>query len=364
MNRFKNIKKILVLKFRHIGDVLLIVPTIRALKETFPEASIAVAVNAGTEEVLVGHKLIDELIIFDRSVKKLPALKKISREIGFIQNIRRRNFDMTVDLTSGDRAAILSFFSGAKYRLANNPGTKGFPGKRLIYSHISDIDNKKHMVLQNLDVVNQFGISAENGDVDFFISDKTKGKVARLFEENSIKKGDRIVHIHPTSRWMFKCWDDTYMAEIIDWLCTERMKVILTSAPDREEVARAERILSLLSDETKSSGNIIPLLGKTTIKELAAISDAADIFFGVDSAPMHIAAAVKTPVIALFGPSGHYGEWYPHGDGHIVLTKNLPCKPCHKDMCEGVELRECMRAIKPHDVQEAVIKILKLKREP
>lgn len=364
MNRFKNIKKILVLKFRHIGDVLLIVPTIRALKETFPEASIAVAVNAGTEDVLAGHKLIDELIIFDRSVKKLPALKKISREIGFIQNIRRRNFDMTVDLTSGDRAAILSFLSGAKYRLVNNPGTRGFPGKRFIYTDISDIDNKKHMVLQNLDVVNQFGISAGDGDVDFFISDETKEKVRQLFNDKGIGKGDSIVHIHPVSRWMFKCWDDRYMAEIINWLCTEGMKVILTSAPDRAEVARAERILSLLPVGTKSSGSMIPLFGKTTIKELGAISKAADIFIGVDSAPMHIAAAVKTPVIALFGPSGHYGEWYPYGDGHIVLTKNLPCKPCHKDMCEGVELRECMRAIKPHDVQEAVIKMLKLKRKP
>ena len=179
MNRFKNIKKILVLKFRHIGDVLLIVPTIRALKETFPDASIAVAINAGTEEVLAGHKLIDELIIFDRSVKKLPALKKISREIGFIHNIRRRNFDMTVDLTSGDRAAILSFFSGARYRLANNPGTRGFPGKKFIYTHISDIDNTKHMVMQNLDVIGKFGITTENRDVDFFISDETKGKMWR-----------------------------------------------------------------------------------------------------------------------------------------------------------------------------------------
>jgi heptosyltransferase-3 len=359
MNRFKNIKKILVLKFRHIGDVLLIVPTIRALKETFPEASIAVAVNAGTEDVLFGHPLIDELIVLDRSVKKLPALKKISREIGFIQNIKRRNFDMTVDLTSGDRAAILSFISGARYRLANNPGTRGFPGKRFIYTHISYIDNTKHMVMQNLDVIGKFGITTENRDVDFFISDETKRKVARLLEKEGIKKGDRIVHIHPTSRWMFKCWDDTYMAEIIDWLCNKGMKVILTSAPDREELARAESILSLLPAETKLSGSIIPLFGKTTIKELGAISEASDLFIGVDSAPMHIAAAVKTPVIALFGPTGE-STWGPYGENHIVLSKSLSCKPCRKGMCEGISLRDCMSAIKPDDVKQAVIKIIDL----
>ncbi len=325
MNRFKNIKKILVLKFRHIGDVLLIVPTIRALKETFPDASIAVAINAGTEDVLFGHPLIDEFIVFDRSILKMPAPKRIINEINFIKEIRDRRFDMTVDLTSGDRAAILSFLSGARHRLANNPGTKGFPGKRFIYSDISDIDKTKHMVIQNLNVIGKFGITTENREVDFFISDEIKKTVASLFEEKGIKKGDRIVQIHPTSRWMFKCWDDRYMAEIIEWLCTAGTKVILTSAPDKEELTRAERILSLLPAGTKCSGSIIPLFGKTTIKELGAISEAADLFIGVDSAPMHIAAAVKTPVIALFGPTGE-STWAPYGENHIVLSNSLSCK--------------------------------------
>jgi heptosyltransferase-3 len=354
MHEFKNVRKILVLKFRHIGDVLLIIPTIRALKETFPEASISVAVNAGTEAVLSGHGLIDELIVFDRSVKKLPILQKIAKEIDFIKNIRNRRFDMTVDLTSGDRAAILSYMSGAGYRLANDPGKDGFFGKRFCYSHIARInDRSKHMVLQNLDVVNQFGISSENRDVDFFISDETKKRVALLLDKKGVKKGDLIVHIHPISRWMFKCWDDAYMADIIDWLCREGTKVVLTSAPDSNELERTRKITSFLKPETLSSDSFINISGKTTIKELAAVSLASDIFFGIDSAPMHIAAAVKKPVIALFGPTGE-STWGPYGKNHIVLSKALPCKPCRKGMCEGIDLRECMSAIKPEDVKKAV----------
>lgn len=356
MNEFKNVKNILVLKFRHIGDVLLIVPTLRALKETFPHASVSVAVNAGTEDVLAGLELIDELIIFDRSVKKLPLLEKISRESGFIQDIRRRNFDMTVDLTSGDRAAILSFLSGARYRLANDPGTRGLWGKRYLYTHIANIDSTRHMVLQNLDVVNRFGISVDNRDVDFFISEETKAKIRRLFEEKGIKNNDRVVHIHPVSRWMFKCWDDRYMAETIEWMSREGMKIVLTCAPEEHERKRLERILSMLPEDILSSGNIINISGKTTIKELAAISDASDIFFGVDSAPMHIAAAVKTPVVALFGPTNH-SVWSPYGEDNIVLTKEMPCKPCRKGMCEGISLRDCMSAIRPEDVKEAFHKI-------
>jgi heptosyltransferase-3 len=354
MHKFKNVKKILVLKFRHIGDVLLIIPTIRALKETFPEASLSVALNAGTEAVLSGHGLIDELIVFDRSVKKLPLIQKITKEIDFIKSIRNRRFDMTVDLTSGDRAAILSYISGAGYRLANDPGKDGFLGKRFCYSHLAHInDRQQHMVRQNLDIVNQFGISSDNRDVDFFISDETKEKVARLFDEKGIKKGDRIVHIHPLSRWMFKCWDDVYMAEIIDWLCRKGAKVVLTSAPDSNELERTHKITSFLKSQTLSSGSLIDISGKTTIKELAAVSRASDIFFGVDSAPMHIASAVKTPVIALFGPTGE-STWGPYGENHIVLSKDLPCKPCRKGMCEGIDLRECMSAIKPEDVKKAI----------
>jgi heptosyltransferase-3 len=356
---FKNIKKILVIKFRHIGDVLLTVPTIRALKETYPDASISVVVNSGTDEVLAGNPLIDELIIFDREIKNLPFFKRYIREITFYKKIRATGFDMTVDLTGGDRAAIASLLSGAYYRLAKNPPKKGFIGKKFLYTHLADIVGSKHMVLQNLDVVKKFGITTDNTDVDFFIPEGIKSSVKEMLKENNIKENDTVVHIHPTSRWMFKCWNDTYMAEVIEWLINKGIKVVVTSAPFKKELEKANKILSLV-DARSSNAGLANLCGKTSIKELAAVSKFSDLFIGVDSAPMHIAAAVKTPIIALFGPSGHCKEWYPYGHGHIVITKDLPCKPCKSGMCEGIQIRECMSAIKPNDVKEAVLKVLKL----
>ena len=375
---FKNIKKILVIKFRHIGDVLLTIPTIRALKETFPDASVSVLVNSGTEDALSGNPVIDELVVFDRAIRNLSLVKRYIREVGFLKRIRALKFDMTVDLTGGDRAAIASFLSGTRYRLAVDPGKKGFAGKRYLYTHLANVDKRKHMVLQNLDVVRYFGISTNNLDVDFFIPDNARAFVKRIFEENNINppippllKGgeggfrDKIVHVHPTSRWPFKCWKDEYMAEVIGWLIDKGMKVVVTSAPDKKEMEKAKRILSLVGDSpdsTASPVNLgqspIDLCGKTTIKQLAAISEASALFVGVDSAPMHIAAAVKTPVIALFGPTGE--EWKPYGKGHVVISKDMPCKPCKKGMCEGIGLRECMTAIKPEDVKKAVLKIFNL----
>ncbi|HDN94567.1 MAG TPA: glycosyltransferase family 9 protein [Nitrospirae bacterium] len=198
----------------------------------------------------------------------------------------------------------------------------------------------------------QFGITTRNTDLDFFIPEEATLSIGRIFKENNISEDDTVVHIHPTSRWMWKCWDDRYMAEVFGWMIDKGMKIVLTSAPVDKEIETADRILSLIPDELISKG-IVNLCGRTSIKELAAISDAADIFFGVDSAPMHIAAAVHTQVVALFGPTGE-NEWRPFGRGHIVITKDLPCKPCRKGMCEGVQLRECMSAIKPEDVKKAI----------
>ena len=353
---FKDIKKILVIKFRHIGDVLLTSPAIRALKKSFPKADVSVLVNSGTEEVLSGLPVISELMVFDRKIKKLPGLQKYMKEVAFYKEIRSKGFDMAVDLTGGDRAAIVSFLSGARYRLALDPGGQGFAGKRFLYTHLAKIDSQKHMVLQNLDIIGQFGITTLNKEMDFFIPEDARLSVGRILHENNISEGDTVVHIHPTSRWMWKCWDDKYMAEVFGWMVDKGMKIVLTSAPVDKEIETANRILSLIPDELISKG-IVNLCGRTSIKELAAISDAADLFFGVDSAPMHIAAAVRTPVVALFGPTNEK-VWAPFGDGHIVLLKDFECKPCRKGMCEGVQLRDCMTAIKPDDVKKAVEKVL------
>ncbi len=356
VNKFKDIKKVLVIKFRHIGDVLLTSPAIRALKENFPDADICVLVNSGTEEVLSGNPNISELMVFDRKIKKLPALRKYMKEIAFYKEIRAKGFDMAVDLTGGDRAAIVSFISGARYRLALHPGRQGFAGKRRLYTHLARIDSQKHMVLQNLDIIGQFGIATKNTDLDFFIPEEASLLIHAIFKKNNISGGDTVVHIHPTSRWMWKCWDDKYMAEIFSWMVDKGMKVVRTSAPVDKEIETAGRILSFVPDDLVSKG-ILNLCGRTSIKELAAISDAADLFFGVDSAPMHIAAAVRTPVIALFGPTNEK-VWGPFGKEHIVLSKDFECKPCRKGMCEGIQLRECLTAIKPDDVRVAVEKIL------
>lgn len=351
----QTIKKILVIKLRHIGDVLLTVPTFRALREKFPDAHITALINSGTEEILTDNPLINEIILFDRNIKKIKnPVQKFLKELSFLRNIRSKNFDMTVDLTSGDRAATISFLSGAKYRFAHNPSNKGFLGKKKLYTHLSKLDGKKHTVLQNLDVVKQFGIDTSDLSVDLFIPKDATLFVKEVFKKNSIKGYEKVVHLHPTSRWIFKSWKDEYMAELITWFINNEVKVIITTSPNIFEMEKAKRILSLVAPHKANlSLNVIDLCGRTNIKQLAAISKASNLFIGVDSAPMHIAAAVGTPVIALFGPTGvfNWAPWHSKKgkNPHVIVRKNWACEPCGRGLCEN-NISKCLYDIKPQEI--------------
>ncbi|MBI5043216.1 MAG: putative lipopolysaccharide heptosyltransferase III, partial [Nitrospirae bacterium] len=264
---FNDVKKILVIKLRHIGDVLLTLPTIRALKENFLDANISALINKGTEEMLLNNPLLDEIIVYDRNIKGLPISQKIKGEINFISGLRKRKFDLTVDLTSGDRPAILSYLSGARYRIGNNPMGKGFLGKRLAYTHLSNVEQKRrHTVEYNLDIVREFGIDTKDKRVDFYFNKEDEQYIDNFLEKNKVSKKDILVHVHPTSRWLFKAWNDKSMSEIIDYLqIKKKIKVIVTSSPEKKELDKAKKILKLCKSKP------LELIGKTTLKQLGAL---------------------------------------------------------------------------------------------
>lgn len=345
----KGVERILIIKLRQIGDTLLTVPAIRAVRERFPSAFIAVLVAAGSEAMLTGHPLIDEVIVYDRTRRPRNFFTKAKQEISFVREIRRRRFDLAIDLTSGDRPALLAYLSGARYRVGADPKGKGFWGKRFLYTHRRRFDNNRnHMVEQNLDVVRQVGIDTDDRSLSIVIPEEEARSVARLLGP---KKRLRV-HLHPTSNWLFKCWPDDRMAALIDLLSEAyRSEVILTCGPGPREMDRARRVIDLARRKP------VDLIGKTTLKQLAAISQSSDLFIGVDTAPMHIAAAVGTPVVAIFGPTGEY-NWRPWGEGHRVVAKEMPCRACGKAGCDDSGRSECLESLSFEGVWDAVEKTI------
>lgn len=358
-------KKILVIKLRHIGDVLLITPVFKALKENIPESFVAVLVNKGTEAVLEKNPYIDQVITYDRGIKKMPIFKRYLEEIKFLKTISKMGFDTTIDLTGGDRAAVISYFSGANRRIGIR--SKGFFGKKYLYTEIFEIDGKKHKVLQNLEVLEKMGIKKGKPQVILNVTEDEKEWARNLIYPSNHQK---IVHIHPTSRWLFKCWKDEYMAEVITWFIKKGYKVVLTASPDSKELQKIDSILSYGFDLElcSQSSSIINLAGKLTLRQLIAVSSICDIYFGIDTAPMHIAAALGKPVVALFGPSGafHWGPWEnkanetPYGKRNgiqkfgknIVIQRDWSCIPCGNDGCGGSKISKCLFDIAPDEVKD------------
>ncbi len=347
------VERILLIRLRNIGDVLLMTPTITAFREAFPRAYIASVVNAGTEEMLTGNPLLNEVLVFDPAWKALPLGQKVKEEVNFLWKIRRRRFDLAVNLTEGDRGAFLCLASGARMKIGIYDPGKGLWWKRKVYDRLVRIpDWKMHVVEQMLEVPRSLGLSPGDKRLQIFFSPEDRSRVEQMLALEGVGPQELLIHIHPTSRWLFKCWRDEGVASVVDALQQSgKGRVVLTSGKEEKEMAKMSRILSLCRTRA------ISLAGKVTLKQVAALSRRSRLFIGVDTAPMHIAAAVGTPVLALFGPSGEF-NWAPWGSGHVVIKKDLECRPCGKDGCQGSKKSRCLEEITENEVLEKAFEML------
>jgi heptosyltransferase-3 len=303
--RGRDVRSIVVFKQRHIGDVLLATPVFRALRASFPDAETAAVVNEGTEEMLSGNPDIDGIVVFRRSRRDAGGVARAKEEISFLREIRARRPDLAVQLTEGDRGAILSFLSGARFRLGVAPARPGMIGKERLFTHLCPRpDRYRHAALQDLDVLAEAGIPPADLALRFFFSPGDRDSLERKLSRAGHPGDASYAVVHPTSRWKFKCWTDEGMAGTVAHLSRKGIRPVVTSGPDPEEVARANRIAALSEVACAS------VAGSLTLKELGAALADALLFVGVDSAPMHMAAAVGTPTVALFGPTGAY-NWAP-----------------------------------------------------
>lgn len=365
----RDLRAVAVFMLRHIGDTLLSTPSFRALRTAFPSARILAVVNEGTQEMLEGNPDIDEILVFHRRLRSVGGFGRWKEEAALVRSLRAFRPDMSVNLTEGDRGAILSVLSGAVYRVGVSPNRPGFLGKEFLFTHLcAPHDRYRHAVLRDLDVLAAAGIPPADLHLRFSISCEDREKAVRILREAGIMEGRPFAVVQPTSRWTFKCWTEDGMAGAISHLADRGFASAVTSGPASVEVAQAERI------RTRAGGRAVSLAGRLSLKELGAVIAQARLFLGVDSAPMHLAAAVGTPTVALFGPTGAF-NWAPwegidwgynaqrKGGSrfvgrHAVVQEEWDCVPCGKDGCEGTKRSRCMEEISLEQVTLAVDRIL------
>jgi len=355
-------RKILVIKFRHIGDVLLTSPLISTLKHAHPGNRVSVAVKPGTEAMLEGHQDLDQLFILPARETTESKSHFLKRYLQWIWKLRKERFDVAINTTEGDRGIILSYLAGAKIRvgLLKEKDEKWWRRSMINYPAFS-LPGRNHTVIRNLALANLLTTNYRY-KVALIFSNNDLDSVRNLLISAGWLEGQPLIHIHPTSRWLFKCWKDEYMAEVIDWLETNSYRVALTAAPIDAELQRVKNILC------HCKLHPISLAGRLTLKQMTALSSISNLFFGVDSAPMHIAASQNTPTIALFGPSGGF-DWGPwpnalrskqnlysnrngiqHANSHTVIQQAWECVPCGQDGCDGSKKSRCLDELMPEKV--------------
>ncbi len=339
-----SVERILVIKMRHHGDVLLTSPLFSLLHKAIPEAQIDAFIYEDTLPMLEGHPAISNFFLYDKRWKKRSLLYKLGREMALLRAIRQKKYDLVINLTEGDRGAITARISGSPIRVGFDPQHSGLWGKRKLYTHrVKNCPHPRHTVERQLDVLRRIGIfpDSEERDLYLHIPEETKRSVLDRLAREEIHAKEYTV-IHPVSRWRFKTLSVQQMAQVIRVLHSKNEQIVLTAGPDKEEMAMVQEIISLVPEIP-----VVNYAGKLSLKELAALIAFAKGLICVDSVPLHIASAVKTPVVVAFGPTSeiNWGPWmHPRA---VVVRSSHSCRPCYQDGCGGSKKSDCLLSLSP-----------------
>ena len=335
----------LVVKLRHHGDVLLAAPVLSLLKARASHLEVDALVYDDTAPMLERHPALSRLHLVGRRWRDAGALSRLSLERTLFKNLKQRRYDLLVHLSEQPRGAWLSRLLNPRYSVAPAMPRRGRFWRKS-FTHLYPLvgGGRRHQVELNLDALRRIGVQPGLNErkVVFVPGADAERRVEDLVQDVP------FIHVHPASRWHFKCWPAERNAELIDRLAADGHNVVLTSAPD--EIGFIDEILR------KARAQPVSLAGKLSIKELGALTAKAKLFVGVDSMPMHLAAAMGTPTIALFGPSGE-NEWGPWNVERRVVTTTHTCRPCGYDGCGGGKLSECL-AFLPVDAVHAAAREL------
>jgi heptosyltransferase III len=350
--------KILLLKYRNIGDVLLTTPLIKNIKINYPNALIDFSVNKGTESMITMNPHLNKVITYDRSeIHSLPILKRLLKEIQFIRSFKKENYDMVINLTSGDRGDLISWYSNAPVKIGYKSNNSFFKNS---ITHELPEQKLRHSIEANLDPLRELNISIKDKKVEVFWE-----KDDEMLVQNELTNINEFIHIHPVSRWLFKCIGDSSLGQIIDYCEFELgLKVVITASSDKFELKKVTNILKYCKSDP------VNLSGKLSLKQTSALNKKAKLFIGVDTAIMHISASNNIPVLAFFGPSGadQWGPWdndlmvsgYTKRNGfqnmgrHRVFSETRNCQPCGQDGCEGTKISQCLMALDIDEIKRNI----------
>jgi lipopolysaccharide heptosyltransferase I len=334
---------ILIVKLSAIGDVIHAIPSLAALRRLYPEANITWAIEDESSDLISNHPYLDRVLVSHRKqwIKDLKEgrIKKPLKEIrAFIKGLRMQHYDLVIDMHGLMKSAVVVLLSSGKRKLGYD-SMQELSGL-FLNEKISE-DMSKHAVDRYLDFLRYLGADIKDPEFLIPISEENKNRVKDLLQRNNIDNNGRFVAVSPLALWDTKLWADGKFAGLCDRIIEELGASIVFTGSDRRKL---EHVQSLMKTPSVNLG------GQTTLRDLGYLYQLSSLLITTDSGPMHLAAAVGTPVIALFGPTDP-SRTGPYGKGHVVIRKDLSCSPCFLKKCDSME---CMDGITIEEVFHAV----------
>ncbi len=340
------IKRILIVRTDRIGDVLLSTPVIKAAHHAYPEAHIAFMVRPYTSPIAMGNPYLDEVIIYD----KYGAHKGWLASFKFALSLRRKRFDLALVLHPTNRAHIVTFLAGIPRRVGYRKKC-GF----LLTEAIDDTKHlgQKHELEYNFDLAKLVGIEEVGRELFMPADEGGQATIERLFKENGLTSADNLLAVHPGASCRSKMWPPERFAKVGDRLSQiHNVAVVIVGGQDDRAFCQGV--------EARMSTKPLNLCGNLDLSKLAALLERCKLFITNDNGPMHVASAVGTPVVAIFGrnqPGLSPTRWGPTGAKDIVLHKDVGCKECLAHNCQrGFQ---CLKAITVDEVLEKAEGLMK-----
>jgi heptosyltransferase-2 len=340
-------QKVLVLQTSFLGDTVLTLPLLNAIKRCFPGTKLNLLCSPHAKELLQDQLNVDEIIVDD----KKGADKGWSGLWRQAKKLRQRGFTLAISPHKSLRSALLLF-------LARIPCRVGFSQSKgwFLYNSRTKRTAENHDVERNLSILKALGINLASCQRSFElgVTPRSQQTVDHLFQSLGLDKAKFLVGINPGSAWPTKRWMAEGFARVVELLKRKYdCDVALFGGPD--DTAVTEKIESLCRERA------VNLAGKISLRELPAAISRCRLFITNDSGPMHIAVARDIPTVVIFCATTPSLGFYPYSSKAVVVETALPCRPCssHGGRRCPLGTEDCIRRVSPDRVMEAVEKLLR-----
>ena len=344
---------ILIVKLSAIGDVIHTLPALNAIRNYYPEANITWLVEEDAAPLVIGHKALDRVIVSKRkrwlrALRSLFLLSTIKDVYGFIKVLRDTRYDMILDFQALLKSGILIALARGQRKIGFNKGLEHMEHSYMFLNErIPAIDMETHALTRGMVLLNAIGIPTKEIEYKLPVSNDDCEKVDELMKRHDINGVKFLIAINPVAKWESKLWPKERFARLADMIIDEYdARIIFTGGSEDRHII--QDIMSAMK------GRALNLAGHTTLKMLAALYKKTVLVISTDTGPMHLAAAMETPVVAIFGPTAPWRTG-PYGSGHRVVRADPECSPCFKRQCETMD---CMHQISVDQVFDAVSKII------